>query len=140
MRLPHEACSCLVKHLCLVIDEWSTANMKRSLAIVGFLLATAVCLVAQQITYIYDEAGRLVGEVELFGNAAADKYDATGNLQSNVRYTSSQGRNYSPQMRAGRSASGFSATPSPNTVKFNGQIQWRKRNRISFNQDSSSAS
>jgi YD repeat-containing protein len=42
------------------------------------------------VRYIYDESGRLVGVIDPAGDAAAYNYDATGNLLSITRSTSTQ--------------------------------------------------
>jgi YD repeat-containing protein len=82
---------------------------------------------SQQITYTYDEAGRLVGVVDPSGNAASYKYDATGNILSIQRYTTSQVGIFDFTPNSGSlgltvtlNGTGFSATASQNTVKFNG--------------------
>jgi YD repeat-containing protein len=79
------------------------------------------------ITYIYDELGRLVGAVDPNGETAKYTYDAVGNLTSISRHSSSQLSiiEFSPNGGAIGTpvniyGTGFSSTPSQNTVKFNG--------------------
>ena len=79
------------------------------------------------IQYVYDELGRLVGVVDATGDTATYAYDAVGNVLSINRHQSSQisivdftpngGPVGTPVTIAG---TGFSATPSQNTVAFNG--------------------
>ncbi|MBI3684011.1 MAG: IPT/TIG domain-containing protein [Acidobacteria bacterium] len=89
--------------------------------------ATLVVVVPPPITYTYDAAGRLTSVTDQFGQSAIYTYDAVGNLLSITR----QGTNqlsiqaFSPGSGpVGTTVtilgSGFSTTPSQNTVKFNG--------------------
>src|SRR5712692_628408 len=98
----------------------------------GLMLSLVFALPANvaaqsNITYVYDESGRLVGVIDAAGNAAAYKYDAVGNLLSITRYTSSDLSiiGFTPTSGpVGASVTilgtGFSATPTQNTVTFNG--------------------
>jgi YD repeat-containing protein len=79
------------------------------------------------ITYIYDRLGRLVGVVDPAGDTAVYRYDAVGNLLSISRHASTTVSiiDFSPDRGlVGTSVTiqgtGFSATPSQNTVTFNG--------------------
>jgi YD repeat-containing protein len=79
------------------------------------------------IQYVYDELGRLVGVVDATGDTATYAYDAVGNVLSIGRHQSSQisivdfTPNFGPVGTAVIIAgTGFSATPSENTVAFNG--------------------
>jgi len=79
------------------------------------------------VAYIYDELGRLVGVIDPSGNAAGYSYDAVGNITSITRSTASQVSILQFTPKSGPvgtvvtiSGTGFSATPSQNTVKFNG--------------------
>jgi len=82
---------------------------------------------AGPITNIYDESGRLLAVVDPSGETVTYKYDAVGNLLSISRSVSSQLSiiEFTPDKGPiGASViiygTGFSATPSDNTVKFNG--------------------
>ncbi len=101
----------------------------RWLGLLLFLLIPPICLAQSgpQVLYIYDELGRLVGVVDPNGDSAAYAYDAAGNLLSITRKTASQVSiiEVTPDTGPVGTAvtiygSGFSATPSQNTVKFNG--------------------
>ena len=79
------------------------------------------------VNYVYDDLGRLVAVIDVNGNAAEYSYDAVGNILSISRYTSSQVSiiDFSPESGPVGTAvtingTGFSTTPSQNTVKFNG--------------------
>jgi YD repeat-containing protein len=79
------------------------------------------------VSYVYDELGRLIGAIDASGSAAVYNYDAVGNILSITRYASTQASlfSFSPkQGPVGASVTvygtGFSATPSQNTVQFNG--------------------
>jgi len=79
------------------------------------------------LTYIYDDVGRLIGSVDPAGETVTYTYDAAGNLLAISRYSSSQVSiiDFTPDSGpVGTSVTifgtGFSATPSQNTVTFNG--------------------
>jgi YD repeat-containing protein len=79
------------------------------------------------INYVYDELDRLVAVIETGGETARYEYDAVGNILSIARQSSSTVSilEFSPNGAAiGKSVSifgtGFSATASENTVRFNG--------------------
>ncbi len=84
---------------------------------------------AQAVTYIYDALGRVAGEVSPSGDAAVYTYDATGNITSIstihktqlslMTITPGSGAVHSPVTIYG---TGFSATASQDTVKFNGTV------------------
>jgi len=78
-------------------------------------------------SYVYDPLGRLVGVILQNGNTVIYKYDAVGNLLSITRQSSSQLAILTfspPRGPAGTTVTiygtGFSSTPSQNTVSFNG--------------------
>jgi YD repeat-containing protein len=82
---------------------------------------------AAPISYIYDEAGRLVGVIDQNGNSATYNYDAVGNVLSIARGTAAQPSliNFTPKSGpVGASVtirgSGFSSTAASNTVTFAG--------------------
>lgn len=57
---------------------------------IGFVAACLGAAAQQNVNYIYDELGRLVGVIDPSGNAAAYHYDAVGNLLSISRDAASQ--------------------------------------------------
>jgi len=78
-------------------------------------------------SYVYDPLGRLVGVILQNGNTVVYNYDAVGNLLSVTRQSSSQLAilTFSPPRGPVGSTvtiygTGFSSTPSQNTVSFNG--------------------
>ncbi len=94
-------------------------------------LLTPPVALAQEIRYVYDDLGRLVGVVDAQGNAARYVYDAVGNLieirRVNVAdfpgpvaitfFDPNVGQVGTPVTIFGR---GFSVTPGANQVAFNG--------------------
>jgi YD repeat-containing protein len=79
------------------------------------------------VNYFYDDLGRLVGVIDVNGNAAEYSYDAVGNITAIARFTSSQASviNFTPDTGPVGTAvtingTGFSSTASQDTVKFNG--------------------
>ncbi len=97
-----------------------------------FILCVASPLWAQSgasVQYVYDALGRLTTVVDPTGNVATYNYDAVGNLLSITRSTSSPSAlailGFTPaQGSVGQTVviqgQNFSATPSANTVQFNG--------------------
>jgi YD repeat-containing protein len=95
----------------------------------GLILTVTSWLVAQggSIRYVYDELGRLVGVIDQNGDAATYHYDPVGNLLSITRtgpgtvsiieFTPNAGPLGGSVTIHG---TGFSTTPSQNTVTFNG--------------------
>ena len=82
---------------------------------------------AADVSYVYDSAGRLIAVVDSGGDVATYAYDATGNVLAISRYASATVSviDVSPgQGPAGTavtiSGTGFSTTPSQNSVTFNG--------------------
>lgn len=81
----------------------------------------------QQISYTYDEAGRLVGVVDPSGNGAAYRYDAVGNMLSIQHFTAGQVAIFDFTPNSGPIGTtvivkgmGFSGTPSQNVLTFHG--------------------
>src|SRR5216684_7773189 len=75
------------------------------------------------ITYAYDVNGRLTGVVNPSGRAATYAYDAVGNVTSIANPTAAVtllGVSLNSTICATIYGTGFSATPSQNTVTFNG--------------------
>lgn len=82
---------------------------------------------AADITYVYDNLGRLVGVVDPSGNTATYTYDSVGNLLSIANHASTQVSiiSFTPTSGpVGTSVSifgsGFSPTASQDSVTFNG--------------------
>jgi YD repeat-containing protein len=80
-----------------------------------------------EITYIYDRIGRLIGVVDPAGDTAVYHYDAVGNLTSISRQSSALVSviDFNPTSGPVGAAvtihgTGFSSTPSQNTVTFDG--------------------
>ncbi len=75
------------------------------------------------ITYVYDVNGRLTGVVNASGRAATYVYDAVGNVTSIANPTAPVtllGVSLNGQICATIYGTGFSSTPSQNTVTFKG--------------------
>lgn len=92
-----------------------------------FLASIQVAHGQSAISYVYDEIGRLTGIIDSSGNAARYSYDAVGNITSIVRFTSSQTSILQftptrglPGTTVTITGTGFSATPSQDSVSFNG--------------------
>lgn len=99
----------------------------RLLLVVMLCLSATVLMRAQSVQYVYDELGRLVAVIAPSGDAAAYSYDAVGNLLAISRYTATTVSVIEFTPNAGPTGSsvtiygtGFSTTPSQNTVTFNG--------------------
>lgn len=102
-----------------------------SMPIVAFVVALAVLLIlpglAADISYVYDDAGRLRAVIDPASDTAIYAYDAVGNLTGITRQSSSMLAvlQFTPSASPiGATVTiygtGFSATPASNTVKFNG--------------------
>jgi YD repeat-containing protein len=79
------------------------------------------------VNYIYDDLGRLVGVIDVYGNAAEYSYDAVGNILSISRFNSNQVSiiQFTPESApvgtlVTINGTGFSSTANQNTVTFNG--------------------
>jgi YD repeat-containing protein len=111
--------------------------MRRQMALISLIILFASMFVpglrAQStapVQYFYDDLGRLIMVVDQKGNMATYTYDAVGNLLSITRSALPANNglamiNFNPQRGpAGTTViiqgQGFSATPSSNTVQFNG--------------------
>jgi YD repeat-containing protein len=102
---------------------------RRSVWILTALLVCALTahVTAQTVRYVYDELGRLVAVIAPSGDAAVYQYDAVGNLLSISRHTAGSVSIFEFSPNSGPVGStvtlygiGFSATPSQNSVTFNG--------------------
>jgi YD repeat-containing protein len=78
------------------------------------------------VSYVYDDLGRLIAVIDVNGNAAEYAYDSVGNIQSISHFTSAQVSiiDFGPESGTTGAlvtinGTGFSATPSQDTVKFN---------------------
>ena len=101
-------------------------NARRCLLILLLPFMTVAALAAD-VTYIYDENNRLTGVVDASGNAAVYSYDASGNIVAISRITAGQVSVIGFAPVSGTtgttvviSGTGFSSTPSQNSVSFNG--------------------
>ena len=99
----------------------------RVLLVAMLCLGLTALVRAQSVQYVYDELGRLVAVIAPSGDAAAYSYDAVGNLLAISRYTATTVSIVEFTPNSGPTGSsvtiygtGFSATPSQNTVTFNG--------------------
>jgi YD repeat-containing protein len=95
--------------------------------ILGAVLACFSLVSAQTIIYVYDELGRLVGIIDPSQGTAVYQYDSVGNITAILRYAANAvvliefTPNRGPvNTTVTLSGTGFSTTPSQNTVKFNG--------------------
>lgn len=97
------------------------------------VLCVLACLVCfpraadATITYVYDRLGRLTGVIDSAQGTAIYRYDAVGNILSIERYATNAVLiiDFTPgsgpvNTVVTLTGTGFSATPSQNTVKFNG--------------------
>ena len=87
------------------------------------LACTNTTVPSGNITYAYDVNGRLTGVVNPSGRAATYVYDAVGNVTSIANPTAAVtllGVSLNSTICATIYGTGFSATPSQNTVTFNG--------------------
>jgi YD repeat-containing protein len=92
-----------------------------------YLFAAPPLAGAQTITYVYDELGRLVGVIDPSQGTAVYQYDSVGNITAIQRYAANAvvliefTPNGGPvNTTVTLSGTGFSTTPSQNTVTFNG--------------------
>jgi len=100
-----------------------------SVLMLGWLACAPSSAQAQGISYLYDDAGRLIAVVSPGVGTAVYACDAVGNLLSITRYAASAVLiiDFTPkQGPVGTTVTiagiGFSATPSQNTVRFNGTL------------------
>ncbi|MDP1769937.1 MAG: IPT/TIG domain-containing protein, partial [Nitrospirota bacterium] len=103
--------------------------VRRWFASIGLVSMVLICGLspAGDISYVYDNLGRLMAVIDPATDTAVYQYDAVGNLTGITRQTSatlaifqftpSSGPVGTPVTIYG---TGFSVTPASNTVKFNG--------------------
>lgn len=113
----------------IIQPECQYKNLLSSLLIVIALLALTVSVSAQQggaAYYRYDANGRLTAVLSPSGEAAVYNYDPAGNFTSITRYAANQLSilDFTPGSggigtQVTIYGTGFSTTPSANTVKFN---------------------
>ena len=107
--------------------RWATSPMQ----IVALAVALAVLLIlpglAADISYVYDDAGRLIAVIDPASDTAIYAYDSVGNLTGITQQASSTLAvlHFTPSSGpVGATVTiygtGFSTTPASNTVKFNG--------------------
>ncbi len=131
----HSRSSCIEPTWPFPNRSWGRCPSFRFLTLLAVFLGTLGLFVdlgeqdthAADVSYIYDEIGRLKAVVDPAGNTALYTYDAVGNLLDITRQSSGQIAiiQFTPaQGPEGTSVAisgiGFSATPSQNTVTFNG--------------------
>lgn len=102
-------------------------NILAGIVVANGAATTLNASLALPVTYLYDELGRLVAVIDKDGNAAGYAYDAVGNLLSISRQSPSQVSIIGFDPKTGLAGSSvnvygtaFSATPSQNSVTFNG--------------------
>ena len=107
-----------LRFLILVLAAWYPT--------LAFAQCSNTSVPSGNITYAYDPNGRLVGVVNSSGSAASYQFDTVGNLLSITRPTAAVNvLALSPQSGPASTCvmiygTGFSSTPSQNTVKFDG--------------------
>ncbi len=108
---------------------WSSVQSSfRALAVTGLLvLAISAPSPAADISYVYDNLGRVLAVIDPATDTAVYQYDAVGNLTGITRQPSSTKAilQFTPSSGPVGTAvtiygTGFSATPASNIVKFNG--------------------
>lgn len=108
---------------------WQSLKCKALVAAMVFALACLVILpgVAADISYVYDDADRLLAVIDPTSDTAIYSYDAVGNLTGITRQPSSTLAVVQFTPASGPVGTtitiygtGFSATPASNTVKLNG--------------------
>lgn len=108
---------------------WRSLKRRGLVAATAFALTCLVILsgVAADISYVYDDAGRLRAVIDPASDTAIYAYDSVGNLTGITRQASSTLAvlQFTPSSGpVGTTVTiygtGFSATPASNTVKFNG--------------------
>src|ERR1051325_5845121 len=114
--------------------RYFSAKNPTSIRCLAYILCIMLLIVSvgrgqtnNEIVYVYDELGRLVAVIDVAGEAAVYRYDAVGNLLSISRYSSSVVSliEFTPKKGLVGTGvtiygTGFSATPSQNSVTFNG--------------------
>lgn len=109
----------------------SPSIRSRSLAVLfAFSLLLSSSIIGRSTTdiiYVYDELGRLIAVIDPAGDTATYTYDAAGNILSISRYNSAIVSiiEFTPNSGPVGSSvtiygTGFSTTPSQNSVSFNG--------------------
>ncbi|MDI3462975.1 MAG: hypothetical protein OJF50_001796 [Nitrospira sp.] len=108
---------------------WLSLKRQTQVATVAliFALIGVISSTAADISYVYDDAGRLRAVIDPATNTAVSAYDAVGNLTGITQQASSTLAlfQFTPSSSPIGSTvtlygTGFSATPASNTVKFNG--------------------
>lgn len=114
-------------YLCAGADSASQVTESNETNNTGCTASTIAITAGNLITYVYDELGRLTAVTDPASDSATYIYDAVGNLLSITRqgFTTVTILEFTPNNGPVGTAvtifgSGFSATPSQNTVMFNG--------------------
>jgi YD repeat-containing protein len=109
--------------------EWLVLRHRAQVTTAAVVLAFIVILpsIAADISYVYDDAGRLMAVIDPASDTAIYAYDSVGNLTGITRQSSSTLAilQFTPSSSPIGSTvtiygTGFSTTPASNTVKFNG--------------------
>jgi YD repeat-containing protein len=117
------------ERIVMTTSWWSKIQRSlRALAVAGVLvLAVSAPSPAGPICYVYDDLGRVLAVIDPASDTAIYAYDAVGNLTGITRQLSSTKAIFQFTPSSGPVGTtvtiygtGFSATPSSNTVKFNG--------------------
>lgn len=125
------------QHLPSKLSYWARFRLwldpfRRMALLLSFLVSVSGALSPVPIhagapNYVYDDAGRLIAVIDPTSDTAVYIYDAVGNLLSITQQPSSQLAIFNFTPKSGPIGTvvtiygtGFSATPSQNTVTFNG--------------------
>ncbi|WHZ29952.1 MAG: hypothetical protein OJF51_004754 [Nitrospira sp.] len=109
--------------------KWQSLKRRAPVATTAWALAFLLIFpaVAADISYVYDDAGRLIAVIDPVSDTAIYGYDSVGNLTGITRQPSSNLAvlQFTPSSSpVGTTVviygTGFNATPASNTIKFNG--------------------
>ncbi len=109
------------------IPWWSTGRLQIAALVVALAVLLILPSLAADISYVYDDAGRLRAVIDPASDTAIYAYDSVGNLTGITRQPSTTLAvlQFTPSASPIGSTvtlygTGFSATPASNTVKLNG--------------------
>lgn len=109
------------------ILRWTTGRLSVLSLVAAWALLLILPSLAADISYVYDDAGRLRAVIDPASDTAIYAYDSVGNLTGITRHSSTTLAvlQFTPSTGpVGTTVTlygtGFSATPASNTVKFNG--------------------
>ena len=107
--------------------RWTTGRLSVLSLVAALALLLILPSLAADISYVYDDAGRLRAVIDPASDTAIYAYDSLGNLTGITRQSSTTLAvlQFTPSTGPVGSTvtiygTGFSATPASNTVKFNG--------------------